>query len=333
MGAEYQGLKSFADPDAAKSNPAKALKDITYDARSQLTYFKTTPTVAYRFSFGEVVDLSVGVAANLGLASMVFEHSGFQLWEMDLDHMNAAHSVSFESGYDFVWGLRAGVLLDVLDGLVGLGVVYSLESKLPFRGTTVIDGTYAYDAQVKDFSWPAEVGVGVSSRPLPGLLVGFDYRHIFWSAGVDTLTVANSPRGATPPGYDGDLNLPFKLLWHDQDVVAVGVEYTLLGLVPLRAGYNYARSAVGPEGINPLFTAIAEHNLAFGAGLRGVVPGLALDLAFAYTPRTTIASNTDNPLSHEPDNPARPGQPFPTWYYQRVGLDGMVFHVGVGYEF
>ena len=40
--------------------------------------------------------------------------------------------------------------------------MYSLQSSMPFTGTTKLDGLLEYDAEVKDFSWPAEVGVGLA---------------------------------------------------------------------------------------------------------------------------------------------------------------------------
>ena len=333
MGADFKGVASFADPDpTAPNDPTTQIQPITYDAHSKLSYMKLTPTLAWRFELSKAFALSLGVAANLGFSKLEFSHTGFPMPEADGDFMNAAHAVTFSSDYAFVWGLRAGALVEVLDGLVSVGAAYALATSLPYSGTTTIDGANAYDAKVRDFSWPAELGVGVSSRPLPGLLVGVDYRHIFWSDAVDTITVTNAFSGQAQPGYPPAFDLPFALSWNDQDVIAAGAEYTLLGLVPLRAGYAYARSTVGPEGVNALFPAIAEHNVTVGAGLRGLVPGLALDVAFLYTPRTTVTSDASNPAGYLPE-PGADGQPVPSGYKLSAGLDGMEFHVGVGYQF
>jgi long-chain fatty acid transport protein len=335
MGANFKKLATFVDADPATagdpSSPG-AMSPASYETNSQLMFMKATPTVAYRFEgLGDVVDLSIGVAGNFGLASLTWEHTGMQFPEMDGDHMFGAHAVKYDSGYAFVIGARAGLLATFLDGMLGVGVAYGTQSKLPFKGETTIDGQLTYDTTVKDFNWAQDVGVGVAVRPIADLLVAVDYRRVFWSGGVDTVTFENVAKGQVPAGYER-LDMPFRMAWVDQNVIAAGVEYDLFDLVALRAGYNYGSNPVTADGVNPLFPALTVHHVTGGVGVHDFgVKGLAFDLAFEVAPASSVTSNANAQMAQEP---AMPGaEPTPNGYQVGVEMDQMTFHLGASYAF
>jgi long-chain fatty acid transport protein len=56
--------------------------------------------------------------------------------------------------------------------------------------------------------------------------------------------------------------------WRDQYVLAVGMAYEWSGDLILRAGYNYGRSPVPQETINPLLAAVSRHTYTLGLGYR-----------------------------------------------------------------
>jgi long-chain fatty acid transport protein len=335
MGATFKGVNTFVDADpSAAGDPtaAGAMAPATYETTSQLMFMKATPTVAYRFQgLGKGIDLSLGVAGNFGLASLTWEHSGMQFPEMDADHMFAAHDVKYDSGYAFVIGARAGILATFLDGMVGVGVAYGTASKLPFEGTTTVDGQLEYDTSVKNFAWAQDVGVGVAVRPIADLLLAVDYRRVFWSGAVGTVTFENVAKGQVPQGYER-LDMPFRMGWADQNVIAAGAQYDIVHLVAVRAGYNYGSNPVDGGGVNPLFPAVAVHHIAGGLGVHDFgVKGLAFDAAFEYVPGVTVTSDADNQMAQEPAMPGAASTP--NGYQVGVEMSQTTFHLGASYTF
>jgi opacity protein-like surface antigen len=118
----------------------------------------------------------------------------------------------------------------------------------------------------------------------------------------------------------------------DQNVFAFGAEYDVIDMIAVRAGYNYGKSTVLPKGINPLFGAISEHHATGGLGIHDFgVAGLAIDLAFEYSPATTVKSDAANQMAYEPSMPG--ATPSPNGYALEVSMSQMTFHVGARYDF
>ncbi len=136
---------------------------------------------------------------------------------------------------------------------------------------------------------PAEIGVGISYT-VGSHGFAFDYKNIQWS---------------DAKGYQ-DFG------WIDQDVYAVGYEYTQDAWV-LRLGYNHASHPIdeaqsGPQVISPGdyaqaggnamnlfnllgFPATAEDHYTVG-GTYAFSDNFAFDLAYVYAPETTTTMNT-----------------------------------------
>lgn len=334
MGANFKGLNTFVDADPmAPGDPMAegAMAPATYETKSQVMLMKLAPTVAYRFNkVADIMDISLGLTGNLSIGSMAWEHGGMQFPEMDNDGMYGAHKVDFESDYAFGGGLRAGLLFEFLDGMLGLGLVYGLNMEMPFEGETTVDGMMEYDTTVEGFGWASEVGAGLAVRPVKNLLVAFDYKRLMWSSAVDVVTFKNTASGPVPQGYE-TLDMPFQMKWEDQNVFAVGAEYTFIDMIALRAGYNYGASAATATGINPLFPAVSESHITGGLGLIHILGGLSVDLAFEFSPENKVASNAANQMAFQP---SMPGQtPVANGYQTETGMSQMTIHAGLSYDF
>ena len=325
MGADFKGAKTFVDDDpttplATQPTPA------TYDTSSQISYFKFTPTVAYRFEeIAKEVDLAVGIAFNVGMANMKFSHSGFQFPEPDGDGVYQAHTVEFESETAVGYAARVGALASFFDGELSVGGSYQSKAVLDFKGPTTMDGALEYDSQA-EFGWPQEIAGGLSVRPFAPLLIAAEVRWINWSDTVDEVTFTGDAKGQTPPGYE-KLNMPFRMKWNDQVVLAVGTELEVLPKrLRARAGYNHAISPVDGEGINALFPAVVEDHVTGGLGVT-IIDGLTMDGAFEYAFENSVKSNEKNQMAQQP------GTTTPNGYAFEVAMKQMTVHIGAGYEF
>ena len=325
MGAAFKGAHTFVDDDptqplAAQPSPA------TYDLSSQVSYFKFTPTVAYRLqNVAAGTDLAFGVAFNAGMSSMKFSHSGFQFPEQDNDGVYQAHKVEFDSDSAMGYAVRAGLLASFLERRLQVGVSYQSKASLTYKGPLKMDSILEYDAET-DFGWPQEAAVGVSTRPVDRLLLSVETRWINWADTMDEVTFAGTAKGAVPPGYE-KLQMPFKMKWKNQIVFAVGAEVAVLpDRLRIRTGYNHASSPVDGEGINPLFPAVVQDHVTAGAGVT-IIKGLTVDAAWEMALEHEVKSNASNQMAQQP------GTGTPNGYEFAVAMRQTTVHLGVGYQF
>jgi long-chain fatty acid transport protein len=94
-----------------------------------------------------------------------------------------------------------------------------------------------------------------------------------WSDSLGTSTLsASNPDNALAPQT---LSAPSTNNWSNQRVFAIGAAIDLSPAVTLRAGYNYGRSPVPLDNLNPLLAAIGERH--FTAGLaHKLTPGWSI---------------------------------------------------------
>jgi long-chain fatty acid transport protein len=156
-----------------------------------------------------------------------------------------------------------------------------------------------FQAPMSDkLSSPAEMGIG-ASYSTKGHTIAFDYKQIKWS---------------DASGYK-DFG------WDDQDVYAVGYEYTTQKWA-LRLGYNYASNPIGDAGAvtmqqggrnmsmyagNALnmfnllgFPATVESHYAIG-GTYAFTKTTSLDIAYTYAPETETTLRTMPDMVHGAD--------------------------------
>ncbi len=179
---------------------------------------------------------------------------------------------------DFGFGYNLGIAYDfAAQGMSGLTLGATYKSSIEMTYDHQISGAMA-GFGVPDFSdsleQPSEYGVGFAYVTGQHTFA-FDYKKIQWS---------------DAKGY-GDFG------WEDSDVYAFGYKYTQDNWA-LRAGYNYADSAVveqdGNTNMGALFNmmnllgfpATAQSHYTIG-GSYAVTEAFSVDLAYVYAPTTT----------------------------------------------
>ncbi len=175
---------------------------------------------------------------------------------------------------DFGFGWSIGASYDFSqNGVEGLtiGAVYKSAINMTYDGQlTTATAPFGLTLPEGDsLEQPAEFGVGFAYT-MGTHTIAFDYKQIQWSSAA---------------GY-GDFG------WEDQDIFAFGYQYSQDNWA-LRAGYNYASSAV-VEVADPRlnffnllgFPATAEQHFTVG-GTYALTQAFALDFAYVYSPDTT----------------------------------------------
>lgn len=238
---------------------------------------------------------------------IAYKNSGFsvavtpllQYGALDMNYNDfTGNSVGAGVSQDLTFGYSLGATYDFADvGAEGLtlGAVYKSKIKMDYSDQLSVATKPFVDFGIfpgvmgNILEQPAEFGVGI------GYIMGqhsfaFDYKKIQWSDAI---------------GYK-DFG------WEDQDVYAVGYEYTQDNWA-LRIGYNHASHPIaempsGPQVIAPGnyaqaggnalnlmnllgFPATAENHYTVG-GTYEITETLAFDLAYVYAPKTTTTMNT-----------------------------------------
>ena len=139
--------------------------------------------------------------------------------------------------------------------------------------------------------WPAVSRAGLAFRAGNWKLLA-DARYIEWSRAFANMSLVFEDAWVeTPLGTKSNV-VAFRHQWRDQLVSALGAEWTR-GAWAVRFGYNYGRTPLSPNGLNPLFGATTEHHFAAGFGWE---PGsVRYDLALEYgVPRTIKGTPTSD---------------------------------------
>jgi long-chain fatty acid transport protein len=201
----------------------------------------------------------------------------------------------------FSGGVRVGALYEATDWLT-VGAAYATEAPLDLRDgkvranmTAIGLGKVKYrDAEVDGFKVPREASLGFAVRPVADLLVALELTWINWDSAFNTLTLkASDPDNPAAPAK---LEIPTRLDWRDQYVIAVGLAYEPTDALILRAGYNYARNPIPNDTLNPLLATITQHHVTVGAGYR-FGASWELNGAFEYhIPEKATYTNPEQPF-------------------------------------
>jgi len=338
MGSDFQGLSTMTDPNPMEPMGATDQpQPSTYGLQSEVAYMKLTPTLAYRFKNLGGMDLSLGMAGNIGFATMSFMHDGFAFPEMDGDHVYAQHKVDYESDMALGYALRMGILAEWFGGDLSAGISYQTEATLPFKGSTTLDSQLEYDAEI-EFGWPQELGIGLAGRPLRNLTLAADIKWVNWSSTMDEMLLKNSIKDEAQLAQMPEqmkasmkaMDMPFKLGWSDQWVLNLGTEYIIKEYLKARMGYSWGQNPVDGAGINPLFPAVTQHHITFGLGSQ--FGPLEIDLALEVVPQNSVVSDANNQMSHEP-MPAGMPEGAGNGYELEAGMSQLSAHMAMGYKF
>jgi long-chain fatty acid transport protein len=203
-------------------------------------------------------------------------------------------------------GLRLGA--QYTRGALALGGSYFTKTSLdPDGGKMTLNlaalgpGEVTYDAQLADFSWPQQAGLGLAYRVTRQLLIAGDVDWVNWSDAIETVTIkADSPDKPVPPPLQ-EVQIPFQMNWNDQWVWAIGAEFVPAASWAVRLGYNHGDSPIPSSTLRPLFPAIGEDHLTGGCGFR-TGPWI-FDLGLEYVLKAEETNNSDDPTL----NPFGPG--------------------------
>jgi len=147
---------------------------------------------------------------------------------------------------------------------------------------------------VRDFEWPAMLGMGAAYSPIERVLLACDLKYVFWSSVMEDFTMTFTADRTAENGAFGGLAMDATLFqkWENQMVVALGGSVKATNALTLRAGYNYGKNPIPDRYLNALFPAIVENHAAVGAGY-GITDDLTGDasLVYAFTKNATNPGN------------------------------------------
>lgn len=205
--------------------------------------------------------------------------------DMDLvmtDPMSGMRVFDFRDGSDFT-GAASG------SGVSGkLGMTYKLHERVTFGSAYQFKGELSDltgdGARVKNLNMPANWSAGFAVKPFENVMLTADYTRIFWSDAMKTLHVSQ-----------GNMAMPMKQNWKDQDVLALGVAWDVIPQLTLRAGVNFANNPI-QENCVPLFPAIIRNHYTTGFGYR-FNENHSVDASFGYAPKVEKANAAPFPGS------------------------------------
>lgn len=164
--------------------------------------------------------------------------------------------------------------VDIANGVnVRIGWLGDFFCKRLRVGASIVSKTYMsrftkYQGLIGDygaFQWPWSGILGFSWRFTPCWVLSVDYRHIQWKSNDGmyfSYYVNQLNRGSRTQGmWDGQ-----GFGWNNQGVVKVGLAWSPLGCLILRAGYNYG-TAVIPSSellLAPLMGAVIKNHVTAG---------------------------------------------------------------------
>lgn len=147
---------------------------------------------------------------------------------------------------------------------------------------------------IKDFEWPAVMGLGVAFQATPKLLLAADVKQIQWADVMKDFTmVFTASDAATNGGFVGlEMEATLFQEWDDQMVIGLGAAFEATEDLTLRAGFNHGANPIPDDFLNALFPAIVESHLTFGAGYTlGEHSALALSVVSGFESEQTNPGN------------------------------------------
>lgn len=189
--------------------------------------------IAPGFGFKVNDKLSLGAAFNLDYQSLAIHNNNFTLPQTQV----------------YGWGATFGLTYAVNDRLQ-LGASYATKQDMQEFEWNSTAGKYRMT-----LDGPPTLAVGAAFKPMPGLVIEADIKHIWFSDVLDRVAF-DTPAGPSAMDFG----------WDDQTVYAVGVTKQVNKKMLVRAGYNYGESPIGPEDVdnNIGSLAVTEHHLSLG---------------------------------------------------------------------
>ena len=138
-----------------------------------------------------------------------------------------------------------------------------------------------------DITFPAQLAIGVSYRPIEKLLIEANWTNVFWSCfrAVD-IYFDSVPGNPGTPGLMGTHQGNMK---HYQDSyrVGIGAEYTLTDAVKLRGSFIYDKSPLNDEFMDAMLPVDDRYIIGTGAGFK-LSENTILDLSYSILFATSL---------------------------------------------
>lgn len=219
-------------------------------------FYKIAPGVGIKVN----ESLSLGAALNIDYQSLALYNPMFQLPQNQVFGYGATFGLTFKPNPKLTFGAS-----------------YTTKQRLDEFKWNTLAGTYAMTMDA-----PPILSLGVAFKPMPGLLIEADIKHIAFSDVLDKVDF-QTPGGTTQMNFG----------WSDQTVFAIGVQKQLNPKTTVRAGFNYGESPIGPEDVdnNIGSLAVTEKHLTLGV-TRQLGERLFGSLSYARAFHNEVTSNS-----------------------------------------
>jgi long-chain fatty acid transport protein len=252
------GLGAYGVAGMGVDYASNLYSGVTYTSYSQMRF---APALSYK-----ITDMiSIGAAVNIMYATMEFNAGG----ATQQQHMGAS---------SFGYGATVGLLVKPIE-MIQIGLAY--ETKSYFQ-----DFSFNTAAGVEkiEFNQPQTATIGLGIKPIKDLSIGFDVQWIRWS----------ETNGLNLPEYKtrATATMPWNMDWSDQFVYKVGVQYAVIPMLTLRAGYNYGKMPLNSDRAfeNIAFPAVSEHHFTAGIGVN-FTKQFTLNIGGMYSPPAKLTGS------------------------------------------
>lgn len=256
---------------ASNSNP-----DVTLGV--ELIMLQMNPTVSYKVNKQNSIGASLVVGVNRFRAFGLDYFANFTQ-----TGLNTTKLTNNGNDYSYGAGVRLGWMGQYFDKRLNLGAAYS--SRVYMKRFDKYEDMFAEDG---DLDTPANIGAGISIKPIPSLTLGFDITKTFYSdvRAIGNRSAQTGPGSIFPNGSEkhqlGKKNgLGFG--WGDQVIYKVGAIYDLNERWAFRAGWNYGKSPVDEKNGEILMAiiapAITQNHLTLGTTYS---PNRQMEFSFSF---------------------------------------------------
>ncbi|MBX5453537.1 MAG: outer membrane protein transport protein [Acidobacteriia bacterium] len=237
-----------------------------------LEQFFFAPTITYKVTPNNAFGISPIVAYQRFSAEGLQAFSGLSSAPGNLTNRGFSNSAGV--------GVRIGWMGKITETL-SLGATYA--SRISMSRFQAYEGLFAEHGE---FDIPQNLGAGIAWRPLPKLLLAFDYRWINYSsiAAVGNPSTNFAPLGSNHgPGFG----------WSDVSVFEFGAEYRLASQWVVRAGYNHNTNPIQARDVtfNILAPGLVQDHVSVGFTYE-FAQGYELNAAYMHAFRNTLAGAT-----------------------------------------
>jgi len=251
LGMGMAGLSGMG-VDFPDTQPAPGFQSIVTTKQ----FYKIAPGFGYQVND----KLAVGAALNIDYQSLALATPMFQLPQNQVYGFGATFGLTYKPNPRFT-----------------IGASYTTKQEMDEFKWNTMAGTYGMTMDA-----PPIFSVGLAFKPMPGLLIEADIKHIAFSDVLDKVAF-KTPAGTSQMNFG----------WSDQTVFAIGVQKQVNPKTTMRAGFNYGESPIGPEDVDSNIGSLAVTEAHLTLGLtRQLGQRLFTSLSYAHAFHNEVTSNS-----------------------------------------